>query len=284
MSRNEARPIPKSVCLETYSLCNGKCVFCPYSHAAPNPPVQMDTQTVHRIIDEISKLPVERFSLFNNNEPLLDPRMQEFIRYAREQLTSVRLTLSSNGKRVTSQEIDEAISNGIDRFFISIPTLDPEAYRKIMGGDVSNVVSTVLGVSEEHRSNLRIAVPNTTYYSCEDYDRVFRSNGIRAIVWEMEAIHSWQEVNQIREISRIGFGIGCDRPLDQAIISSNGDVLICCRDWYHENCVGNVHEASLAEIWQGQRMRELQRLVAAKHFDQIVMCSKCSRVVSCFST
>ncbi len=282
MSRNEARQIPKSVCLETYSLCNGKCIFCPYTHAAPNPPVQMSTETVYRIIDEVSQLPVERFSLFNNNEPLLDSRMQDFIRYARKRLRSVRLTLSSNGKTITSQDIDEAITNGIDRFFISIPTLEAEAYEKIMGGDVNKVVNTVLGVSKEHRGNLRIAVPNTNYYSCVEFDRVFRNNGIRAIVWDMEAIHSWQETKQIQKISSIGFGIGCDRPLDQAIISSNGDVLICCRDWYHENRVGNVYEASLSEIWRGQRMRELQQLIEAKQFDQIIMCSKCSRTVSCF--
>lgn len=283
MSRNEARPFPKSVCLETFSLCNGSCAFCPYQHAGPNPPARMKTELVYQIIDEVAKLPVERFSLFNNNEPLLDSRMPDFIRYAREKLPTTRLTLSSNGKYTSSTEIENAILAGIDRFFISIPTLDPTAYAQVMGGDVNKVINTVLGISKRYWENLRIAVPKTKYFSESDFDRLFVSRGIRVIVWEMEAIQSWPELDRIREISDPAFGIGCDRPLDQAIISANGDVLLCCRDWFHENCVGNVSNSSLAEIWQGPQMRELQQHIALKQFDHISMCRKCSRAVSCFS-
>ena len=282
MSRNEAREYPKSVCLETYSLCNGSCAFCPYRHAGPIPPVQMKQELVFQLIDEIAQLPVERFSLFNNNEPLLDPRMLDFIQYAREKMPMTRLTLSSNGKFVSSAQIEAAISAGIDRFFISIPTLDPTAYEEVMGGDVNIVINTVLGISPNLRGNLRIAVPKTRFYSETDFERLFGNIGIRVIVWEMEAIQSWPELDRIRKISDLSFDLGCDRPLDQAIISANGDVLICCRDWYHENCVGNIMHSSLAEIWQGAKMRELQQMVASKQFYRITMCRKCSRAVSCF--
>lgn len=280
MRRTEARQYPKSVCLETYSLCNGSCCFCPYKNISSQVPIKLESAVVYRLIDEISDMPVERFSLFNNNEPLLDDRILDFIRYARKKMPNVRTTISSNGKILTAERIVQVIQAGIDRFFISIPTLDPMAYRRIMGADLKKVLVAIHDVPKEFYPNLRIAVPKTKFFDNEKYIEVFLSKGIKYIVWDMEASQGWAELAAIREISQVNYLIGCDRPLDQAIISSNGDVLICCRDWYHDHCLGNVKTASLFEIWTGKEMREIQKAVASGRFSDIGLCSKCSRVTS----
>lgn len=279
MRRTEARPYPKSVCLETYSLCNGSCSFCPYKRIS-QAPVKLESAVVYRLIDEISEMPVERFSLFNNNEPLLDDRILDFIRYARAKMPSIQATISSNGRILTAERIVQVIQAGIDRFFISIPTLNSEAYQQIMGADLKNIVAAIYAVPEEFYPNLRIAVPKTKYFDHEQFVEAFLSKKIKYIVWDMEASRGWKELAAIREISQLHDRIGCDRPLDQAIISSNGDVLICCRDWGHDHCLGNVKTASLLEIWTGEKMRKIQEAVASERFSSISLCSKCSRVTS----
>lgn len=280
MRRTEARQYPKSVCLETYSLCNGSCAFCPYQNISSQAPVRLESTVVYRLIDEIAGMPVERFSLFNNNEPLLDERILDFIRYAREKMPNVRTTISSNGKILTAERIVQVIQAGIDRFFISIPALDSEAYQDIMGTDLKKILATIYDVPKKFYPNLRIAVPKTKYFENEKYIKVFLSKGIKYIVWDMEASYGWEELAAIREISKLNYLIGCDRPLDQAIISSNGDVLICCRDWYHDHCLGNVKTATLYEIWTGEKMRKIQEAIASERFSDINLCSKCSRVTS----
>ena len=66
--------------------------------------------------------------------------------------------------------------------------------------------------------------------------------------------------------------------MDQAIISANGDVLLCCRDWNHEAVVGNVKEEGLREIWIGERLRRYQEIIGQENYDMIELCSSCSRV------
>lgn len=238
----------------------------------------MSSEVVKRVIDELAELPIERFSLFNNNEPLLDTRMIDFICYARKKMPDVRFTLSSNGKILTKELITAAITSGIDRFFISIPTLNPDAYEKIMGAKLNKVLDTLFSVPMELRQNIRIAVPKTNYYDPEQFQVILGETGIKSIVWDMEANSDWDELKAIKEIANLHYNIGCDRPLDQAIISANGDVLICCRDWQHDNCVGNVQVDTLTDIWKGEKMKELQKKMIDGRYEEIQMCRNCSRV------
>lgn len=279
--RFAALAYPKSVCLETYGLCNGQCLFCPYTDMTKRgwTPAKMDTELVLDIINQLSQLPIERFSLFNNNEPLLDERMMSFIRYARKKMPAVRQTLSSNGRVLTAEQAEAAIRAGIDRFFISIPTLDAEAYGQIMGAPLEGVLRAVDGISPDMRPNIRIAVPRTRFFDERAYEQTFSARGIRYIVWDMEANVGWDNFAAIRRVADVPFGVGCDRPLDQMIISSNGDVLVCCRDWYHENIAGSLLTQTVRQVWSGPEMRRLQTEIERKAFGNIQCCSRCSRAM-----
>ena len=276
--RKIARNNPKSVCLETCSLCNGACLFCPYKSVHAEPPIYLDEKYILSVIDEASGMDVERFSLFNNNEPLLDERIYDYIKYVRKKMPSVRTTLSSNGKIITTDNLKRAIESGIDNFYISLPTLDTEMSKKLMGIDAEKVVETVLSLPKKLYKNVRFAVPITRFFSKEEYARRFDHLGIRYITWEMEANSRWDEFAEICKLAEIRYEFGCDRPMDQAIISANGDVLLCCRDWNHEAVVGNVKEESLREIWIGERLRRYQEIIGQENYDMIELCSSCSRV------
>lgn len=276
--RKIAREFPKSVCLETFNLCNGSCIFCPYTRVHSEEKILLEDKYVISLIDEAAKINVERFSLFNNNEPLLDERIYDFIAYARAKIPNARTTLSSNGKIISTEKMSKAIKSGIDNFYISIPTLDEEMSKKIMGFNARNVVEKIMDLPSELYKNVRIAVPLTRYFDREAYTRIFEPVGIKVITWEMEANADWLELDDIKSLVQVRCEYGCDRPLDQAIISSNGDVLLCCRDWKHEAVLGNIKEKSLADIWRGEVAKEYQKKFESGRCKEIPLCSNCSRV------
>ena len=275
--RKTAREFPKSVCLETFNLCNGSCIFCPYVRVHDNK-ILLEDKYVFSIIDEAANMNIERFSLFNNNEPLLDDRIYDFIAYARKKMPNVRMTLSSNGKIITTEKLLKVIKNGIDNFYISIPTLDEEISHKIMGINAMDIVEKIMGLPNELYKNIRIAVPMSRYFDKEIYKRVFEPYAIRVITWEMEANAEWPEFETIKKLAQMKYEYGCDRPLDQAIISSNGDVLLCCRDWKHEVVLGNIKEKTLLDIWHSEQMKCYQMKCEEGNQKDIPLCSSCSRI------
>ena len=275
--RKTAREFPKSVCLETFNLCNGSCIFCPYVRVHDNK-ILLEDKYVFSIIDEAANMNIERFSLFNNNEPLLDDRIYDFIAYARKKMPNVRMTLSSNGKIITTEKLLKVIKNGIDNFYISIPTLDEEISHKIMGINAMDIVEKIMGLPNELYKNIRIAVPMSRYFDKEIYKRVFEPYAIRVITWEMEANAEWPEFETIKKLAQMKYEYGCDRPLDQAIISSNGDVLLCCRDWKHEVVLGNIKEKTLLDIWHSEQMKCYQMKFEEGNQKDIPLCSSCSRI------
>ena len=87
----------KMVEIETYTACNRRCSYCPNAtHERPD--AFMSEALFASIIDQLSELQFGgRMSFHFYNEPLLDPRLTDFIRHSRQQLPSIRIVLYSNG-------------------------------------------------------------------------------------------------------------------------------------------------------------------------------------------
>jgi radical SAM protein with 4Fe4S-binding SPASM domain len=56
----------------------------------------------------------------------------------------------------------------------------------------------------------------------------------------------------------------------------NGDVLLCGNDWNEREVVGNVHEETLAAIFNNARMQEVRELMQQGRYDEIPACRNCS--------
>src|SRR3990170_4553232 len=84
---------------EIRSRCNSSCSFCAAS-------VQFDTrpdtlipgETFKKVIDELSEIEYTgRIAFHVNNEPLLDKRLPEFVRYARQKCPKAHIHIMTNG-------------------------------------------------------------------------------------------------------------------------------------------------------------------------------------------
>jgi len=125
---------------------------------------------------------------------------------------------------------------------------------------------------------IRIAVPKTYAFKEAEFVEYFNRLGIRVCSWNLEYRKSWdcfdfEKLSKGVEVQKFK---PCDRPMDQAVILSNGNMVICCRDWEEKTVVGNVYNSSIQEVWQGDKMKEIQSKIASQDYCSICVCSDCS--------
>jgi len=100
--------------IETISRCNNTCEFCPVNRRVdPRPGRLMTEQLFDRIIGMLGERRFSGgFALFSNNEPLLDPRIEDLAARARKALPDAYHYLYTNGTLLT-----------VDRFVRLMPSL-----------------------------------------------------------------------------------------------------------------------------------------------------------------
>lgn len=127
---------PHNLQIETASGCIARCGFCPHSSMSREPKGLMPEELFRRIIDECAEWPrpPSRVLPFGTNEPFMDPRMPDLMRYVNEKLPKSELTIFTIGALFTEKLLSrlEGIRNWND-CFISLHHSDPLAYQSETG-------------------------------------------------------------------------------------------------------------------------------------------------------
>lgn len=283
--RKVALDFPKSILIETCNNCQGKCFFCPYDEIRrKEKTIFLDFKVITRLVDEIANHKFERLTLFNNNEPLLDNRIYDIIAYAHQKMPDIEITLSTNGRLLSQECLKKLKTSGLSTLYISIPSLKEEEYREMMSYDLSKIVKIIDGIcNPEIIKMIRIAIPRTKYYDNDEFVSFFKLRNIDLCSWDVEYKEDWNIANKIKNIVDFSNYSGpCDRPMDQAVILADGDMVICCRDWNKDNIIGNVKDKTIYEIWKNQKMIDIQENIASFSYDKIAACKNCSLNYTCY--
>ena len=98
---------PIHVHIETQAICNAACNFCPYPRLERKGEV-MPTSMFEKIVDDLTAIPrLHKFqlSLFKVNEPLMEPRLYQFLELIREKLPNAVPTITTNASLLTDEHI-----------------------------------------------------------------------------------------------------------------------------------------------------------------------------------
>jgi len=253
-----AAPFPRLVQLQTINACQASCTMCPYPlFKRVFPRGRMDDELFDKVIGEIATHPeVKTFVPMLQNEPLLDRTLFERIGRFRA-LTQGRVTveLVTNGALLTDENIEAIRSCGLDVLDISLDALSRDVYDKIrIGLDFDAVLAGVERVLRANLAHTRV------------YVRLVRVRDNAAEVLRQRAG---------RRVVRAWLG-HCPAPFASASILHDGTVLLCTQDWGRREVLGSVRSATLAEIWNGERMREIRRLVHQRRYEELPSCRECS--------
>jgi pyruvate-formate lyase-activating enzyme len=253
--------------LETCTVCNHRCPFCPVS-VDPREREVMDQALFESILDQVREVGGDRVVVFlsNYNEPTVDPLFEERVQalFAR----GFPVSILTNASQFTPERSARLEAMGRFRYVgINLPTLDPERYRQMHGTrDLTRVIANIEAMRARSLSE------ETAIVVLGEEDEAHRRD-----VEEIGARFAplgW-EVKPFRIRSRPASGTfvpeppakkilrGCElmgsRPFEHLHVTATAKAVLCCQDYYEKLTIGDLKTQSVAEILGGDVMARLRR-------------------------
>lgn len=239
------------------------------------------------------KLKVLRFYLMG--EPLSNPDLPEMIKTACQMGLAERTELTSNGVLLDKKKSQEIIGSGLDYLRISISSVDESRHKRITQSkiQVDNIYHNIeqfrrirdemgqqkpfLNVkmidSQDEKENMKFC---NMYEAIADeaiiekpmnWNSQKNSDFIKNTYGKNNAIDPKQLYPYYKEV--------CPFPFYTLVVNVDGDVTACCVDWNKNTCVGNVFDAPLKSIWDGEKMRDFRRMHLLRKRKENRSCSDC---------
>jgi len=281
------RPVPdfpETVLLETRSGCNGLCIFCPYDEVKDTlPKGEMEEAVFRKVVEDLSGHKPKNLIPCFLNEPLLDPKLIERLRYIRENAPATRINLTTNASLLTPDKaailVDEGLLYEIN---ISFQGISREVYEQSMPGlsfdrtkkNVEHLIDYVRN-RRKRRPQITVTMVRTTLVEPEIKKALayWEEKGVKARVLTYEN-RSGETDEEIAAGNLIPYD-ACKRPFNTVVITFDGKVVLCCVDYKRKMVMGDLHEESLYDIWNGGKFREVRRLFLDRRKDRIPACRDC---------
>lgn len=245
-SENGKNMLFNQVLIETRTDCNKKCSFCPQTKTSKNVG-KMKMVIFKKIIDQLAEIKYAgRLALYLSNEPLLESRLFDMIRYARKKSSSFFIDISTNGVLLSEKKLEKLFSIGLDNIIVN-------DYRSDRIQNPKRISKNLKELIEQYRYN-----PKVTYNPRSSKEILSNYAG--------SAISSSNQ-------EELGF---CNFPFRKLTISYKGDVLLCCNDFIYETNFGNIINDNIKNIWYSDEMNRYRIALLAEK--RIGLCAKCNQV------
>jgi cyclic pyranopterin phosphate synthase len=165
---------------------------CPYCHreGERNPSTVMSLAEIIRIVNVAIGLGISRVKI-TGGEPLLHKEIVKIVQKITELEGLSDLSMTTNGTSLKTLANDLKVA-GLNRVNISLPTLDPEVYGDLMGGDLRDALEGVRAAVEAgfHPVKLNMLVlKNVNDKEVENMIRYAEQSGTILQLIELEPIN-----------------------------------------------------------------------------------------------
>ena len=294
---------PFTVYIEQTKYCNFKCFYCIHStrdeadgefRALGHRMQHIDEGFFEKIIHDLKAFPqggIKRIVFSGLGEPLMNPRLPDYVRMAVEAGIAGRVEVITNGLLLTPEKSKALVEAGITNINISVQGLDAEGYQETCGVriDFDHYLEN-LKYLYEHKGNVQIyikAIDATlkTKENEKNFFRIFSPFADRIYIEHLVVMQ--QQMDGLREIvdgTKNFYGEELDvnrKVCAQSFyfmqIGCEGDIFPCPVPGLGRNLsMGNAKEHTLVEIWNGSRRRGFLRKMLKKEKDQIPDCATCT--------
>ncbi|MCP4757605.1 MAG: radical SAM protein [Proteobacteria bacterium] len=263
---------PKYIQIETTIICNATCWFCPQKKATRRPKI-MEERVWKKIVDDTRDLGIT-YRPFLLNEPFVDNRMAEIIRYIKQDPTA-KVELNSNGAALTPGKSDEIIEAGIDKIKFSVDGIRRKTFDESRGisydkvyANVAYFIEAANAADQEILTSLRmIKFPGTEEEQAEyrEYWEAFNPTAI-----EFTELYRYPWEGQTKSLN-----LPCIKIVEEMFFYVDGRATLCCWDTAERQTLGDVNEASVLDIWNGDPLDRCRRLLDKGKRADIPLCSRC---------
>jgi radical SAM protein with 4Fe4S-binding SPASM domain len=276
--------------LETGTACNYRCTYCPVAFT-PRKGGFMELDLVRSITRQLaSSSPLEEVYLNGYDEPTLNRHLPEVARILSP--LGGQLVLLTNATRLTVELANQlAESHHSVRIDVHLSTNDESAFRRIhqsgLFAQVRNHLEQLAQASLAPNISLHIGMQAGESVSDEAAHAELRDafaqspftvshyipNGRAGIL-----TNEWADTTHHTRLAGCGLR---DRTADWLHINANGNVVLCCQDYFEEHVLGNVKRDSLENILVGETRRRLHEwTVGTVEAPESYICRRCSHAIS----
>lgn len=252
--------------LETTTICNGKCIFCPHHKFEEFGTIS--DELYEKIVREASELPsLKLFIPMLTGEPLCDKKFVERLKFARARMPWVILEFYTNGSFLTRDIINELKTITDLHISVSLNGITPETRKQMMGlDDYWDVIKSMKYMEEvglPYRATL-VAYPEIRQQELE----AFVKGGGLVIQYQ-----SWCGEQYPYDRRR---WTSCARALNAMTVNYKGEVVLCCFDPFAKVVFGDLNNQTIEEIWKSQRHQEYQNLHKQGRGNELELCRSCT--------
>ena len=292
--------------IQTTSVCNCRCIMCPYGESwmtTPEGTGYMTDDTYKKIIKEIKDEPTifrGKFVPYLANEPFADKNLLDRIEYAINELPRMNLYLSSNMGLLNEKKIDRLYElykkiNFRGEFTISHHGINRESVIETMKMNNYDIcLENIIYFIKKFDGKLKIRI-HSLFKSYDDEFDLFDRNEIDSYWDKIINKYSLPTKNLTnpkhqRIVSRGGNVkllkvIDRDDDINRCVyvtrrwvhILWNGDITLCCMSPYkHEATLGNINEDTFDNIFKSDKYREIvKNVIYLKNSPKDFICRRC---------
>lgn len=273
-------PFPMVVKLDICNSCNYSCIFCP--HAVRDYGTGcIDFELGKRIIRECYENGAREICLAMRGEPLLNPHMPEYVKYAKGIGYDYVFT-NSNGFLLNEKTSEKLLDAGLDSIKISF-NAPAESYALVHGINGYDIVKKNIVNFDSIRKN----------YDCRlfvSYVAIKQTRKQAEAV--MQELSGYIDEYVIMNANSRGGGVNfldeevfegsddytftypCSQLFNTINITAEGYVIICCQDFENVGVVGDANHESIADIWAGKTFCDFRKKYLAKELKG-TLCMNC---------
>lgn len=274
--------------LETTSTCDAACYFCPYPSAERWGGL-MHMDLYRKIIDEAATIDsVGSLILHGLGEPLLDPKLNNRLEYARHVMPDITRCIYTNATHL-QKRLPGLIASGLNKVVISLNAVDQEQHEHIMKlkdkfGQCQQGVKDAIAISkmlpwfkvEVH------AVVSGDYFTREDGERFHRQWGILGKedggYGQVVVEGNW--AGDIDRDAVRGFKPNehCHRATGHIYVMYDGKITTCCFDPTGKQIMGDLTKETLRSIYKRDPYLQFRLDHVDNRADLYEICKVCTRI------
>ena len=227
--------------VETITACNRRCAHCPnskFDRGLKKNTRKMDRKIFYKLIDELSEYNFTgEIHPHFYGEPLMDERLPEFVEYTRKKLPFAKIIIYTNGDFLTIDTYQKLSKSGVAGFFV---TQHPPGELK--------EVRKVLNYINKHGDD-------GAWVACNELNQYNTRGGLIELKNAVHIDH-------------------CGLPSRHITIDHNGNIILCCRDYFSTIKFGNIRDEKLLDIWKKPRYKKIREELR-KGMLKLEICKKC---------
>ena len=222
--------LPCLISIETINRCNSTCSFCPANKNQDKRPFQkMEFPLFEKLIQELKQLNYSGYlNLYVNNEPFMDKRIEDWYKYAKENLPQAKMLLYTNGTLITKERFEKIIPY-IDKMIINNYSENLTLHKNLQE------LYTLIEQNPEYaKKDITIQIR---------YIKEILTNRAGEAPNKKYKDHN----NEI-----------CIMPFTDFTIFPDGTVGLCCSDATEKTNLGNVATSTIKEIWESKLYQNIR--------------------------